>query len=1113
MAKASYSEDLNVQEPAAAIFATELGWRSLHAMHEVYGAPDDPAATLGRRSAHEVVLVRELDKALERLNPGVPAARLHEARDRLLDADPTKSLLQHNEEKWRMLRNGITLEAPSGRPEEALRIKVIDFTAGQEDANDFLLVRELWVKGGPYTKRCDMVGFVNGLPLLFVELKRHDKGLRAAFDDNYLDYRGSPDGSHPGTIAHLFHYNALVIVSNGLDARYGSITSGWDHFYRWKRLKEEDPDPAPRPNEAPIKPVLPILLRGMCAKANLLDIVENFILFDRSEGQPIKVIARNHQYLGVNRAIARLVDNGPEVQAGKLGVFWHTQGSGKSYSMVFFCQKIHRRVSARYTFVLLTDRRELDRQIFNTFVGCGVATGRGDKAAGAEGLQRLLQDENRRYVFSLIHKFHQRVKAPWTAREDIIVVSDEAHRTQNGDLATRMRMALASARFIGFTGTPLIDERERSVTERTFGSYVSVYDFQRAVADGATLPLHYDSRGEKLRLTDPELNRRIEERIDKARADGELSEEQEAKLYRELARDYPIFTSDTHLDDVASDFVEHYHQRWREMERPPRNGEPLVYGGNAKALLVCIDKLTCVKMALRIRTKWAARIAELEAKLLDNRQPFLAKGKPFSEGLRRDAAQIEWMKATQIHPVFSAEQGEVEEFAKAGIEVKPFREVIAKGIDGRDVEECFKDDKHPFRVAIVCAMWLTGFDVKSLATLYLDKPMKGHTLMQAIARVNRVAAHKSNGLVIDYNGMLQSLRQALSVYGQRQPGEEGAKLDPLIDEEQALQEYAAAIDKVEKHLEGAGFALQTLIEAESGEPKWQALLSAREALSVSAEVKKTFQVLAEDVADRYRGLFPMAGLRAFEPQGSAITAIYNELNKRGEKIDIHAIMQEVREMVDNALAVVDKPKAGEPPKKKPYVLDGLDFELLRAEFAKSEQQQTITLTLQERIQERLAAMLRQNPARVDLYERYQKIIEAYNRDKDELEIQKVFEELVKLHDSLDHEADRFTREGFASEQELAVFDLLGKDKTSLNAEQIGTVKKVAAELLAVVQRRHVELRTLRDRATEQARLKMEIVDRLLNEMPEEAYSIEELETRAEQVYQFLNQVPAGQALH
>ena len=1088
MASSDYSEDNNIQEPVARLFEENLDWRSVYAFNaETFG----PDSLLGRKNATEVVLVRELDAALLRLNPKLSATpegrtKLLLARDQLLDADPTKTLLQHNEAKWKLMREGITLHSSSGDAADDVHIKVIDFDPAGK--NDFLVVRELWVQSGPFRRRCDLVGFVNGLPLVFIELKRHDKGLKAAFDDNYTDYKD--------TIPHLFHYNALVIVSNGLDARSGSITSSWDHFYRWKRLNEDDPDPAPKHDEPPLTPVLPILLRGMCSKEALLDIVENFTLFDSSEEQTQKVVARNHQYLGVNKAIAKLKAGDADVLAGKLGVFWHTQGSGKSYSMVFFCQKVHRTVSAAYTFVLLTDRKELDDQIYTTFVGCGVSTNKGDKASGAEGLERLLRDENRRYVFSLIHKFRKRVTEPWTPRRDIIVLSDEAHRTQYGRLATQMRMALKSATFMAFTGTPLIDGKEKHETEKVFGPYVSVYDFQRAVADGATLPLYYENRGEKLRIVEPALNRRIEERIDAARADGELSEEQEAKLYRELARDYPVFTSDTHLNDVATDFVEHYHQRWRLMEAPAKAGEAPKYGGSAKAMLVCIDKITCAKMAKRIKDKWQAKIVELRAKLQQEQEYFAKAGKPETAYVTRLGAQIMWMEETQIHPVFSPEQNEVKDFAAEGINLRPLREVMAKGIDGKELDECFKDSKHPFRVAVVCAMWLTGFDVKPLATLYLDKPMKGHTLMQAIARVNRVAANKKNGLIIDYNGMLKSLRKALATYAQ---GEKGMQSDPLFDEAQALAEYAAAIGKVQAHLSKVGFDLNVLAQAEEGEESWAALLNAQNAVCTSQENKKTFKVLAEDVEDRFRGLFPNPGVFKYEPQESAISAIYNLLQKPKAKVDITAIMQEIRGVIDTSLELAPK-GIGQPSKQ--YDLSGIDFERLRAEFAKSPYKDTAVLTLQERIQERLDRMLVQNPCRIDLYKRYQEIIAEYNRDKDAAEIQRVFDDLFKLHDALDYEERRYVREGFKNEKELAVYDLLSKDKASITKGDIAKIKKVVQALMDTVEMRRKEMGNLRDRASAQAQMKTAIIDRLLEGMPD-GYSSEDIDARAEVVYQYV----------
>ncbi|MDQ9126809.1 HsdR family type I site-specific deoxyribonuclease [Serratia fonticola] len=1083
-----YSEDNNIQEPAARIFEDDLDWRTVFAFNSETFGPD---SLLGRKEATEVVLVRELDAALARLNPKLAVTpegrtKLDLARDQLLDADPTKTLLQHNEAKWKLMRDGITLKSPSGNSVEDVHVTVIDFH--NPKSNEFLLVRELWVQSGPFRRRCDLVGFVNGLPLVFIELKRHDKGLKSAFDDNYSDYKD--------TIPHLFHYNALVIVSNGLDARCGSITSSWDHFYRWKRLNEEDSDPAPKHDEPPLKPLLPILLRGVCSKDTLLDLVENFTLFDSSEEHAAKIVARNHQYLGVNKAIDKLVAGDAEVLEGKLGVFWHTQGSGKSYSMVFMCQKIHRKVSASYTFVLLTDRKELDDQIYKTFVGCGVSTSKSDKASGAEGLQRLLRDENRRYVFSLIHKFRIRVTEPWNQRDDVIVISDEAHRTQYGRLALNMRMALQCAKFIGFTGTPLIDDHERSMTEQVFGGYVSVYDFQRAVADGATLPLYYENRGEKLRIIDPDLNTRIEARIDAARADGELSEEQEEKLYRELAREYPVFTSETHLNDVATDFVEHFHQRWRLMESPVKPGNPPNYGGNAKAMLVCIDKLTCAKMAERIKVKWQAKILELQHQLQKEEAYFSSAGKPETAFVSRLRAQILWMIDTQIHPIFSPEQNEVKEFAIEGINVEPYRTVISKGINGKDIDECFKDNNHPFRVAIVCAMWLTGFDVKSLATLYLDKPMKGHTLMQAIARVNRVAANKKNGLIIDYNGMLKSLRKALATYAQ---GDSGTLTDPLFDEDQALAEYAVAISKVQTHLLSFGYDLNEMIRAEEGEETWDELLIAQNALSKSLESKKTFQVLAEDVFDRFRGLFPNPGVFTYEPQENAISAIYNLLQKPKPKIDISAIMQDIRGVIDASLEVA--PKILMNLSAKQYDLSGIDFERLRAEFTKSPYKETAVLTLQERVQARLDLMLMQNPCRIDLYKRYQEIIADYNKDKDDAEIQRVFDDLMTLHDMLDQEEQRYIREGFKTEKELAVFDLLSKDIASITKGDIEKIKKVAEELMNAVETRRQEIGDLRDRASSQAQMKVAIIDHMLEGMPEQ-FSSEDIEARAEVIYQY-----------
>jgi type I restriction enzyme, R subunit len=371
--------------------------------------------------------------------------------------------------------------------------------------------------------------------------------------------------------------------------------------------------------------------------------------------------------------------------------------------MVFLTEKIHRTLSASWSFVVITDRTELDDQIASTYTHCGRANSKTDQATNGAVLRSMLRDQNRRYVFGLIQKYRERVTEAYSERENIIVISDEAHRTQYGRLALNMRKGLPRAKFLGFTGTPLIDATEKQLTREVFGDYVSIYDFQRAVADGATLPLFYENRGEKLKMVDPKVGERIAQHIEAARQaatlDDPWTDEKEEKLYRELARDYPILTSPTRLDTVAQDFVEHFHRRWRVVEN-----------GGGKALVVCLDKITCVKMHDLIMAKWQNKAAELEAAVATEEALFAAKGKAPTESLKQQREHVKWMKATECAVVVSQEQGEVGEFAKwrnfrnEPLEITPHREKMVK----RNLEKEFKKADNPFRIAIVCAMWLTA---------------------------------------------------------------------------------------------------------------------------------------------------------------------------------------------------------------------------------------------------------------------------------------------------------------------------------------------------------------------------------------------------------------------
>lgn len=1078
MAKKDYSEDLLIQAPTAEFLENELGWISVFAQDEGGFGPN---SLLGRSSDNEVVLTREVLAALERLNPGLPGEAYRQALTRIVQDDVTKTLIAHNEEKYKLLRDGVPVNYrdATGRLVDK-RLRLIDFN--EPTNNRYLAVRELWVRGKLWLRRPDIIGFVNGLPLVFIELKRFEAHIDSAYKKNYADYLD--------TIPHLFHWNALVVISNGHDAQYGSITSTKEHFYRWKRLDEDDPEP----NKD--QPLLPILLAGMLHQQRLMDIVENFVLFDSSEGSTNKIVARNHQYLGVNCVIDRLTSTDPQVQteviAGQLGVFWHTQGSGKSYSMVFLTEKIHRKISSSYTFVIITDRTELDDQIASTYTNCGRANSKTDQAKNGEALRKMLRDQNRRYVFSLIQKYRERIIEAYSERDDIIVISDEAHRSQYGRLALNMRKGLPRAKFLGFTGTPLIDSGETQLTREVFGEYVSIYDFQRAVADGATLPLFYENAGEKLKIIDPTVSERIADHIEAAKQaatiDDPWSDEKEEKLYRELARDYPILTSPTRLDKVAQDFVDHFHQRWRVVEN-----------GGGKAMMVCLDKITCVKMHDLVVAKWQKKASQLDAAVAAEEALFAAKGKTPTNLLKQRREQVEWMKATECCVVVSQEQGEVAQFAKwknfcdQPLDITPHREKMVK----RDLEKEFKKADNPFRIAIVCAMWLTGFDVKCLATLYLDKPMQGHTLMQAIARVNRVGGGKKHGLIIDYNGMIKSLRRALATFAQGDrvgTGKGEGEEDTVRDDTVALAEYANSLKAARDFLTDLGFDLDELIQAR-GFDKQQQILVAVNQLCESDERRKTYQVIVEDAQARHRALFPHPGLFGFDAEESALTAIYNKLQDARVTPDVSTLLQDLYDVVD--VAVATEVLAVKESRSR-YDLSNVDFSRLRAEFEKTPFKNIVAMNLMEKIEERLAAMVARNPTRVDLYERYQEIVLAYNKDKDSAEIQKVMDDLFSFNDTCSDEEKRYLREELESEDQLAVFDLLQKE--SLSKGDRYAIKKAAKELLDKLTGGKLQIDRWREKAAAQAQVKAEIIRHLWANLPLDTYDADEIDLKASAVF-------------
>lgn len=1015
-----YSENILVQESAGNLLRDELGWDVQFAYNkEILGKN----GTFGRTSYKEILLKRYFNAALKKFNPWINDEQILEAQRILENRLSTSSLLQINEEKYRLIRDGIkvTVKKPNGETEKQTAA-LIDFK--NPENNYFLAVKELKIHGDLYRRRTDIVGFVNGIPLLFVELKKTTVDVRNAYDDNYTDYLD--------TIPHLFYYNAFVMLSNGTEAKVGTLGSKYEFFHEWKRLAE-----AERGSVA-----LETMLRGICKKENFLDLFENFILFDHSGGNTAKILARNHQYLGVNEAMkayaARKLNN------GKLGVFWHTQGSGKSYSMVFLAQKIRRKFEGSPTFVILTDRDELNKQISDTFENCGLL---GDVKAtqfiatsGDDLIQKL--KGNPSFIFTLIQKFNKPEAEPIFPDHDVIIMSDEAHRSQYGIFADNMMKLLPTAARIGFTGTPLLSDD--NITARTFGGYISIYDFKRAVEDGATVPLYYENRGEKiLNLHNPEITDRILDAIERA----DLDADQQDKLEAEFAKEIHLMTAKPRLQSIAQDFVRHYSDLWT----------------SGKAMFVCLNKVTCVRMYDYVQKYWQEEIERLKNRIKNVSQQE-------AQELRR---KLQWMEETEMAVVISQEQNEIKTFKKWGLDIQYHRNKMVKN----ELDKDFKDSANPLRVVFVCAMWLTGFDVKCLSCLYLDKPLKAHTLMQTIARANRVAEGKSNGLIIDYIGIVKALRKALADYTANIGCIDGT--DPTVDKVKLIERILDTLEKAKLFLAERGFVLQDLI-CSYDFPKMYYLQKGANIVCGTVEERKTFSAYASELNRLMKYTDRVDIDRNVRKEYEAVAAIYAEIKKKRKHINITDLMVEINNIISDYVEIEHSYMINEEVKR--FDISGIDFDLLRREFAKVKNQNLLMRDLEEIIQLKLDRMLFTNPERINYYERYQKIIDDYNSEQDRATIEKTFMDLMDLANKMNQEEQRYVREGFKSDEELTLYDMLFRN--DLNKNDIKKLKTVAAELLNKIKTKISEYDHWTDKQETKAAVDNLIRDTLWAELPE-----------------------------
>jgi type I restriction enzyme, R subunit len=1028
----AYTEKALVEEATMQILAA-LGWAAVSAAEETFGAD----GTLGRESTREVVLETRLRTALALLNPGAPAASIDLAVDELLRDRIAMGPAAANRDVYGLLTDGVKVTLKDERTgiEEPRTLRVVDWEHPEQ--NTYLAVRQLKLQGPLYGCIPDVTLFVNGLPLVVIELKKPGAPARQAFDENLTSYQHAQNG-----VPRLFAYNALLIASNGTDGRVGSLTADWGRFFEWKRIEREDD----------AKQVsLEVLLRGTCDPHRLLDLVRNFSLFSAHKTGLTKILGQNHQFLGVNNAIdatlaARAAGH------GRAGVFWQTQGSGKSFSMVFYAQKILRTVPGDWTFVVVTDRVELDVQIAKVFAACGaVEDATKCHASSGADLRQLLRGNNR-YVFTLIHKFQS--QEVLCDRRDVIVIVDEAHRSQYDTLALNMRAALPHALFVAFTGTPLIAGEER--TREVFGDYVSVYDFQQSIEDGATVPLFYENRTPELKLINADLNDDLYDVIDEAA----LDEASEARLQKLLGQRYHLITRDDRLDTVARDIVDHFLGR----------------GFQGKAMVVSIDKATTLRTYQKVRAIWD----EERQRVRDAVASSVLEAEH-----ERLAARLAILNIVDMAVIVSPGQNEIEELARFHLDIVPHRRRMNESQPPLD--ERFKDPEDPLSLVFVCAMWLTGFDAPSCSTVYIDKPMRNHTLMQTIARANRVYPGKHSGVIVDYANVFASLERALAIYGTV-----GSNRAPVRDKAALVDELRTALAALDTFCATAGVHLGAIEEAPAALARLTLLGQAVSALVAPEDRRKAFLAQARLTERLFAAVKPHRSAAEFLVRMSTVTALAEKIlaETAPEKADLAVVLARLGDVLDLSIAGTEIHEG--PP---PIDLSRIDFQALAKRFADSPTKNLDLERLKAAIRAQLDRLIAANETRVDFRAKFEALIADYNAGS--LEIEKFFQALVDLTSTLTAEETRHVREQLSPE-ELVVFDLLTRPGPDLSTAERDEVKKVARQLLARLR----AVLTVDWQKTAQSRARVrEAIDESLDDGLPRAYSPEVFRMKAGAVFQ------------
>lgn len=1004
MPKAFISEDDIEQSILKKIEDEKLGYNIL----KLDASPDKmdvlPDGT-GRSDKKECVLPLVLWESLKRINPNIKESFLKEVYNSLIADYTDTDIIQSNYDLYKKVRDGVKVTFTNEKGvEDFTFVKLVDFD--NPENNDFTAVSQMWIKGRFKWRRPDILIFINGMPFVFIELKNSTRKVEEGYSDNLTNYKRD--------IPNLFALNQICVLSNGLETRIGSFSSPYDFFFEWLKVDSEDERPDRKKIYEDGTSVY-YFVKGLLRKDRLIDYIENFIMFDNGK-RLAKIIAKNHQYIGVNNLMESL-NNRKELK-GKLGVFWHTQGSGKSYSMVFFARKVTRKVPGNFSFLVITDRDDLDTQIHKTFIRCEVVGSKDEcKPANSTKLREYLAS-NKPYVFTLIHKFRldkkkdEKVYPMLTERDDIIVLVDEAHRTEYADLAENMRNALPKANFVAFTGTPLLGTKRK--TNQWFGDYVSIYDFKQSIDDGATVPLYYSRRVPEVGLTNNFLDDDVVSIIEQ----NDLNEKEATLVEDSHSRILEVIKREDRLKKIAKDIAHHF----------PRRG----YLG--KGMVVCVDKYTAVKMYDLVQHYWNEEKLQL---IIDRNN---AKTEEERKMLTR---AFDYMNKVKMAVVIS-ENGDDDKFTSRGLDIEKHRaEMQRVDENGYDIEDRFKDPDNPFSLVFVCAMWLTGFDVQNLSTVYLDKPMKSHTLMQAIARANRVYSGKECGLIIDYINIFSYMKKALGDYA---TGDGGDDL-PVKNMEELMTYLDATIAEGDNLLREQGYLLDELIEEQDTEARLEKLREIYNALVLNKEVSNKFKVITNLMNNIYEASKPEIFDYHWTNELHAPLVYLNGLftNSINDKK-----VEKARRMLSKILdsSVVSKDSEEEETDliingEKVIDLSKIDFDNLKQEFRQVKYKEIQINDIKAYIEKLLEQMMNRNKTRRKFAERYQSIIDNYNSGTNDAEY--YFEQLEKLLEELQEEQNRHVVEGL-SEDELEIYDLLLVKGRNLNKEEVKKVKLAAKNL-------------------------------------------------------------------